>query len=626
MSTTGLVALFLILLVAGHFVGRTLPSNDEEEQTPSAIQPRTVVEKSGKPIPKSYSEAVVALQKSSSASADDFPALMRAAIAEEDPSLRRYLSQRIAARWAEVDPIAGYAWLHTERDRQYDRGSMNAFLAKWAEIDPVAAFAAVKEPDYDDFSSVFRIIARNDPALFLQLEKELGGVWRSNNYAGAIFQTAFEQIAEDDPTKLAEWMDDEENITGVRQSAAVAFAELAIRAGGGGLEAIIAGITDPDLRTFAINKTLEQLITRDLNAAENFFDDAIAAGTVTPDMGHRLLHARAIEDPFEAARMLQTWSENTGVVDSSSSEWLESSGGYFSTLSRSLPPDGETLHAFATEFGDTLPGFNINNLVNAAGFSFGRPSDRSALANQLLEMPQGSIRDEMLVAVVYRWMGDSPAAATEFAENMRDVSGWQAAHKDIMNTSDFTSADEVFDLVEEIGWPGALPRNALNAVVADDPERAAEYIAGLDQPEGTSAAPVLARSLARLDPAQGIEWIENMEAGAAQVAAARAFAKASTYDTYALSEWAATIEPGPMLDVVAAELSQSVARQEPGSAFAWALAIGDAGSREAALQTAVDSWQAEDLEAVMEAVSTNERLSDTERQQLLQRLDQEEAQ
>ena len=163
----------------------------------------------------------------------------------------------------------------------------------------------------------------------------------------------------------------------------------------------------------------------------------------------------------------------------------------------------------------------------------------------------------------------------------------------------------------------------MSLVANEAPERAIDHIASLDAEAAARLAPTLADSFARRDPESGIAWIEGLEEGPVQVAAARAFAKGSTYDTYALSEWARTLEPGATRDAVASELSNAVARREPESAFEWALVIGDQEARTTALNAAVGGWRTDNPEAATEAIQSNPELSEAERLSLLKILNPE---
>lgn len=598
------------LFVGGHFLGRALLGGDEDLISSPLAQPiididKDAAEKPEPELPHQVREMVELLERTPSAALDELPALVHSALGVADAELRRHLLRRLGARWGQLDPARGAAWLTANVDEaDFARGSaLRGLFGIWAQTDPDAAIRT----DPDNASDVvWKVTARHDPERFFALLEEFQPGWRTNESTAPDIETALGQLAGDDPSKLSRWLDDDNQPEFVATAAARVMAAILTKADSSGAYAALAQIANPVLRAEALGDAMELLRERDRAAADRFFDESVAAGTVTPQMRHALLRAKALDDPFAAARLLATWPKDAEAGENTS---------FLRTVSMAIPPDAASLHRFATEFGTVFSDFSINNvIVNNGGYNH----FRQELADGLISLPQDETRDEIIVALVSRWIQDDPAAAMEFAKDqtMSDWPSWQAAQKEAFGWRQFGSADEVFSVVEELEWQHALPKDAMELVSAEAPDRAIAHIAALDPAEAAMVAPVLAGSFALRDPEGGIAWIEGLADSGVQVGAAEAFARASAYDIYTLSEWATTLPAGAVHDAVASVLAETVAAQEPQSAFAWALAIGDDTRRSSALAAAIGGWKTFDPEAASAAIRASTELSAVEREML----------
>ena len=121
--------------------------------------------------------------------------------------------------------------------------------------------------------------------------------------------------------------------------------------------------------------------------------------------------------------------------------------------------------------------------------------------------------------------------------------------------------------------------------------------------------------------AAGEAWIEAITDEPTRIAAADKFASMAGYNSHRLSEWAATLPPGGTYDVVAGRLADSIASEEPDSAFAWAASIGSGEKRMAGLVHAVRSWRESDPLVAMQAIRDSDQLDTRERVALMKELE-----
>lgn len=574
-------------------------------------------------------EAVEVLEAIDAGGAIDFPALLKAAFGLGDE--RGFVVGRLVERWANQDPRAALGWLAgyrptTEKLRSARQGALDALFSEWGKVDPVAALEAGKALDRDLFgvqnviAAVMLAQAGSAPANFLKLGEEYGLEWKEHEWASPwVYEMAFEAIGKTDRSKLSDWMNDGSQPEHITRAAARAFGATIAETVGEDCYGRLSEIESPNLRLFAAQRAVVLLVRSDLVAAgelvaklvvdqpEEWWEPlALVAG------------AKAKADPAEAMRWISPVAESMlGDVDSRQ-EFAQALAAVYSWI----PADPQVLHRFATETGPISPHFNLDDLIAYSGtFDRQGPRHHDALARGLLELPPDQLRDEMLVGVIEHWGGDYPSAALEFAVALPDGELRQAAMQKMLGDHR-TPAPVLLSLMEELDG-AALPWQAVQRLAREMPDQAIAHVAGLPRGERSTTMAVLAIAgvLGQHNMAAGEAWIEAITDEPTRIAAADKFASMAGYNSHRLSEWAATLPPGGTYDVVAGRLADSIASEEPDSAFAWAASIGSGEKRMAGLVHAVRSWRESDPLVAMQAIRDSDQLDTRERVALMKELE-----
>ena len=610
----------LVVVVAffgGHFVGRAVWSGR------TANAPSVGSNDSPGPNPESkeeirpiYQSAANLLARSKNATMEELSALLEEALAidKKDAGMREFLVSQLVARAASLDPLAALDWYvrSMPEEESARHQAERALFGAWGRSDPVAAIEAGKAGDhFGALDAVLRAHATRDPEKFLELATRYRQQWRRANSTNQwVFEAAFETLGRSSPTSLAAWMSGDQPAS-VSQAAARATAAVLVESNGAAAYDLLAAIEQPNLRNLALERAANLLVESDVTAATKFLEKALVDKLDTESMRYRVVDAKQLEDPFAAAAWLRSLTED-GLLEKDDSR-LRGMIPYPKTS------DVATLLRFAGENGADMPGFGVYNLLANTGSMKG--AGLATLANDLLNHPQDTMRDEMLVTLIRQWHYGNTDAARSFAATIEEAPLRRAVQKEILNSVGQT-ATGVVELAESLQWEGALPREALRVLATGAPESAIDHIAKLDESAAPSAAAVVAAVFANRDPEAGKDWINRLPSEATKVRAAEVFAKTLTYDSQFLSQWAASLQPGSVLDAVAVQLVRQIAENEPDAAFAWAQAISENELRAASLDRSLKEWVAIDPEAALTAVQTTEKVTRQERAQLLQQLSQ----
>ncbi|MDB6135460.1 MAG: hypothetical protein JWM59_3703 [Verrucomicrobiales bacterium] len=117
--------------------------------------------------------------------------------------------------------------------------------------------------------------------------------------------------------------------------------------------------------------------------------------------------------------------------------------------------------------------------------------------------------------------------------------------------------------------------------------------AGAAKMENRQVAKSLASALTESNPQEAVAWSQGLTPGPSQNEAWAGIAeKWAGYDASAASQWLTGLPEGEGRDLAADKLVSVIARDDPDSAWQWALSIGDRGKcREAAART-LEAWKA----------------------------------
>ncbi|MGK0188936.1 MAG: hypothetical protein ACI9R3_004750 [Verrucomicrobiales bacterium] len=609
-----------IVFVAGHFIGRAIP-------TTAAGEPATVREFTGAgnstqmeaPAPAN-TRAAELVAMAAEASVDKLPALLLEAMAMEQdaPGLAHYLVEAVTIRWATLDPVQALDWIekNVPKDAPYEYVMQKAFFGTWGRADPVAALEAGKGVNnWRALDFVLRANARPNPGRFLELVTDYGQQWSRSNSSRPVFLAAFESLGQHDTALLAPWMADDQP-EHIASAAAEATAGALVNLKGADAYDDLASISSSKTREVAMNRASDLLIEQNLPAATHLLERAMTDKLDTSWMRAMVRHAMTVDDPFAAL----DWSAS--LVEDGRLEAKD-------PRLRDLIPymrtdDAGLLHRFVAELKARLPRHSsIYNLIIFSGITSGSSSllAPSLLARDLAQLPQDSIRDEMLVSLADVWATTNPDAAWNYFESLADSPLKRKIGENLLNQGQ-TSIADILPLAELIEHEGTVPGQALTRLARSEPALAIDYVARLSAADAPRAAAKVANVFAARDPEAGQLWLQSLPDEATKIEAAAAFAKRYAYDTHALSQWAATLPAGGMRDTVASQLVQHIAESAPDAAFLWAQEIAGDEQRNASVKRAIDAWAAFDPAAAMSAVESAGRLTPQERANLLRQLDQ----
>jgi hypothetical protein len=145
----------------------------------------------------------------------------------------------------------------------------------------------------------------------------------------------------------------------------------------------------------------------------------------------------------------------------------------------------------------------------------------------------------------------------------------------------------------------ALTKAAVETLANEDPRRAADWAAQLQEPAlRQGAMNVLAMQWAAKDVAAAAEWAGELPAGAERASAFEGVAWAwAQRDQNAAYQWAMSIEDPALRDQVLVKMAKMIAIQDGKSAVDWAQHFPAGTARDDALHYAVFQWATHDLAA-----------------------------
>jgi hypothetical protein len=494
---TKLVAILTVGIVfaGGHLIGRTSSSRDERSVGTRKASEHLV--RVGNTAPSTdYHETVEFLSRIESTAVEDFPALLEEAFGLENDELiqkvlRRYAIETIAVRWAKRDPRSAIEPM-LRLDPEGETDALGILIAIWGRTDPDAAIKVGLEHNvYGVLDRVLQSYTSSDPKKFFELVDKYGEDWRQNERTEWLFHGAFEGLGKIDPSLLGDWINDEDQPEHITQSAAKAMGKALVDASGGNAYDALAAVEDTKLRDLAMNEAVKQLLNQDWTTAARFLERADQENMATPEMRVHVARAKAVQDPIEAARWLAQAMEKS--PDKQGWGWA------VNEIYTKMPANAELMHRFAVAGAPLLDEFNMNNFIGyAGGKQRGVTRYRGKLAEELLQLPQDATRDEMLVTMVGYWNREDTNAALAFANELPAGDLRRGAQQKILEEG-LNSAEEILDLVNQIGWEGALPQQAQLVLAKEAPDKAIAHMEGLNVEDARTAAKWIALEVARND-------------------------------------------------------------------------------------------------------------------------------
>lgn len=198
--------------------------------------------------------------------------------------------------------------------------------------------------------------------------------------------------------------------------------------------------------------------------------------------------------------------------------------------------------------------------------------DPEIAAQKAIALTEPQQRQEALREVVHAWAGGNEKAALAWAQTLSGADRVAALGALSSRIAD-TNPEEAVAIFSE--FAASLPSEAASAG------------------ENKQVARSLAHSLTENDPQQAIAWVQGLAEGPLRdEALAGVAAKWASYDARATSEWIAHLPAGEGRDAAAQELVGVIARDDPESAWQWALSIGDRVRRKQAASQVLSAWKA----------------------------------
>ncbi len=564
----------------------------------------------------------IAAESTSSAVAAEFGSMtvrdLEARLAEElgKPLDQGKLSRLrlICARWAELDPAGGLAWIESRKPDMANllRGWL---LAEWALLDSSAAWAAIPAgPEGDqDRTLVTGELLHEDKELFMQWFRrvrkpvpDISPVWLA---IAERYPEEFEKIALDILARPSAPGEDS------REKASPFYAVLArLRAEkdpSAALEWVLA--LDPRVRSAAAVEALKQWAKSDpigawkklVSMDEAQFREVSYDGTGTP-LGARMLRKIAEEDPATAIKLiLETEGHgsffNSGGIDAMT-------GALASALKQGTMTGVDAYRLLTTVKGSDSHNLGLNVLTKMWS---GLPEDCLAeAAKGILAEPAAQLRPTALSGIVGAWMASNFEEANSFiagipdANLRRQVLGRCLANggnidpstqADILRAAapeDRAGAFSAF--LDSYGWSYSDPEGEGMSGLS---ERRPEFVAPLfaDLPPSADlnrAIRVTAKKWGELDPASAIGWAEQLtDPEAKRTAWSSAIEGWAHHDPFAAAECLAGTPAGPVRDASILPLVRKLGESDPAGAWDWAGAVGDSALQAQARATAFKGWE-----------------------------------
>lgn len=473
----------------------------------------------------------------------------------------------LAERWSRVSPPEAFAAFVQVRDRALRRELLALITTAWAAADPRAALAAAGGIQDRSLSrqlteTALVKLAERDPAGALDRLEVLPGRATSGAYESTLTQWALRdlKVATERLTHLAQ--------PRLRQQAARAMA-LALT-GRDGAKALdwAASLGDPRVRAEAVAGVMEVLRE----------DDPAAAGEALRFMPDGPRKDEALDalaqlwvgrDPMAAVTWARQFAEGPDRDRA------------MGTLAAALATsDRETAIALLKELPASEIRFEwLAKTAGALGIS------DSEFAASWVDSLSYFERGVALEGIMRAWVDVDPHKLDDFVSELPRP----LQQVTVLKTSEAWSA---FEPANAVAWADRaytprgvdVGRNAFLNWAREDPDAAADYVAGLEDPALQAARTrILLSVLGKWQPATGAAWVETaLTDSEVRVQAFAALASSwLNQDSEAASQWIAGMEPGPQRDAAVDSLLQKVHQMDPESAAAWTETLSQEQLRQA---------------------------------------------
>ncbi len=603
---------------------------------------------------------------SRAATSAELAALAEEVLALDDTPEKQMVLQLLCARWAEVDPSGGLAFLTEHLDQH--SGGCDLLLAEWALLDLEAAWEAVvsKPADRMQVSRVGQELLRENPRVFwawLQKARAPSWLFRDQSYAILL------ELARRSPQEFEAWL------AGI--AAAPQDDNGEVRFEFKRLYSLLARVrleTDPasvwewvdsipkDMRDASLLVILPLLAQPEHAVALRIFDEAaIKPANVSPAAQPRSFY----EGTDERNRLRNVAVRFAGLgrdrivaaIVEQMARYDGVHGGWEGRISRhthfAVEATKEALRAGllspwqAFEFirtqeseGDAIRRAFLREMWK--GLPVSQCADTAAW---LRGMEPTEARDQALGGVVRAWARTEPQAAVAFANRLEEAGMRQNLFGELVDLWIEIISKEIGHWLDRRAVAheleqllSAIPAADRAAVIREqvrlhDRDRAMEDQS--DEPEFEAA--VLANALVAtppdeardgaakqvfqvwgaLDPHAALAWLTPQPDAALRRSALMGTMHGWTkYDDWAASQWLAAQPRGVERDLATRQFVRAVGEVNPESAWTWAAEIGDPATRFDARADVLRHWRDADAPAAQAAVSALTDLTPAEKQKL----------
>lgn len=471
-------------------------------------------------------------------------------------------------------------------NRCRQNGPHGGNMQSWVARDRNAAIAAVEAMPQGEFrTAVVGQIAETYAALDGEAALAWAAGLKNSAESSAVINSVLQRLATDDPQRVMAMADDPKFAQYRQTSLASAVSAWGRRDFNAAFEFTLAAKSPAEQLTMiqALNENASPTQRRKLLDVADQFPPSVAKN----------IYRSALNDSFFGSR-----SDPQSALDRVSSPAMKEEltkdiiGNYGTSVQ-----DGIELFGKLQPVSQTTQ--QASRLANRLAWS--SPTEAMKWAEGL---SSADLRKSAITSAVQTWSYSDPEAAASKAASLTDPAQREAALRAVAGSWGGGNEQAALQWAESL--PAADRSSALSALVQNDmqssPDQARKlydrFASGLDagaatKTENKSVARSLAASLTQNNPQQAIAWSQGLTPGPAQDEAYAGIAeKWAAYDATAASQWLTALPQGEGRDLAADKLVSVIARDDPDSAWQWALSISDRGKRREAAARTLEAWKA----------------------------------
>ena len=500
--------------------------------------------------------------------------------------LSYYAKRETLSGMGTSDPARALKLAGEDGQSRQDSYMVGSLMQAWVGKDRNAAIAAVEALPQGEFrtgvvSQIAQTFAAQDGTAALAWAAGL----KNSAESSAVINSVLQRLATEDPKRVMAMADDPK-FAQYRQTA------LASAVSAWGRRDFNAAF-DFTLSSKSPSEQLTMLHALNENATPTQRRKLLDVADTLPPSVAKNIYQAALNDYYFGSK-----SDPQSILDRVSSPAMKEEltkdiiGNYGTSVK-----DGMELFAKLQPVSQTTQ--QASRLANRLAWS--SPTEAMKWAEGL---SSADLRKSAITSAVQTWSYSDPEAAGAKAASLTDPAQREAALRAVAGTWGGRNEQAALQWAESL--PAADRSSALSSLVQNamqsSPEQARKlyerFASGLDaeaaaKTENKGVARSLAASLTQNNPQEAIAWSQALAPGPAQNEAYAGIAeKWAAYDATAASQWLTALPQGDGRDLAADRLVSVIARDDPDSAWQWALSISDRGKRREAAARTLEAWKA----------------------------------